>query len=100
MARILITGSSDGLGQMAARQLVAEGHQVVLHARNAARAEHAMAQVPGADTVLAGDLASIAETTALAGRINALGAFDAMIHNAAVGYQEPRRIATVDGLPH
>ena len=23
-----------------------------------------------------------------------------MIHNAAVGYQEPRRIATEDGLPH
>ncbi|MFM2088697.1 MAG: hypothetical protein RLZZ237_3566 [Pseudomonadota bacterium] len=100
MARILITGSSDGLGQMAAKQLVVEGHQVVLHARNAARAEHAMTQVPGAETVLVGDLASIAETRALAGRINALGAFDAMIHNAAVGYQEPKRIATVDGLPH
>jgi NAD(P)-dependent dehydrogenase (short-subunit alcohol dehydrogenase family) len=31
--------------------------------------------------------------------VNALGPFDAVIHNAAVGYQEPRRIATEDGLP-
>jgi NAD(P)-dependent dehydrogenase (short-subunit alcohol dehydrogenase family) len=29
-----------------------------------------------------------------------LGAFDAIIHNAAVGYQEPRKITTIDGLSH
>ncbi len=34
MARILITGSSDGLGRMAAAFLIHQGHQVVLHARN------------------------------------------------------------------
>ena len=34
MARVFITGSSDGLGQMAARLLVEQGHAVVLHARN------------------------------------------------------------------
>jgi hypothetical protein len=28
--------------------------------------------------------------------VNALGAFDAVIHNAGVGYREPRRIATVE----
>ena len=27
-------------------------------------------------------------------------AFDAVIHNAAVGYREPKRVETVDGLPH
>lgn len=100
MTRILVTGSSDGLGQMAARLLVANGHQVVLHARNHARAAHAIAQVPGAQTALVGDLSSIAETKALAASINELGPFDAIIHNAAVGYQERERIATVDGLPH
>lgn len=100
MTRILVTGSSDGLGQMAARLLVANGHQVVLHARNHARAAHAIAQVPGAQTALVGDLSSIAETKALAASINELGPFDAIIHNAAVGFQERERIATVDGLPH
>jgi NAD(P)-dependent dehydrogenase (short-subunit alcohol dehydrogenase family) len=36
----------------------------------------------------------------VAEQVNRLGGFDAVIHNAAVGYQEPRRIATEDGLPH
>jgi len=29
-----------------------------------------------------------------------LGPFDAVIHNAGIGYREPRRIATAEGLPH
>jgi short-subunit dehydrogenase len=37
MARIFITGSSDGLGSMAAKLLVNQGHEIVLHARNAER---------------------------------------------------------------
>jgi NAD(P)-dependent dehydrogenase (short-subunit alcohol dehydrogenase family) len=100
MARILITGASDGLGQMAAQRLIAEGHAVVLHARNATRAEHAMQQAPGAEAVFSADLSSIAETRQLAGKLNASGHFDAVIHNAAVGYQEPERLVTADGLPH
>lgn len=100
MTQILITGSSDGLGQMAARLLVADGHQVLLHARNRARAAHANDQVPGAQAVLCADLSSIAETKTLAADINNLGGVDAIIHNAAVGFQEPERIATIDGLPH
>ncbi|HEV3324508.1 MAG TPA: SDR family NAD(P)-dependent oxidoreductase [Puia sp.] len=99
MSRIFITGSADGLGQMAARLLVADGHQVVLHARNKSRAAEALAAVPGAGTALAGDLSSITETKALADQVNRLGAFDAIIHNAGVGYREPRRKATADGLP-
>jgi NAD(P)-dependent dehydrogenase (short-subunit alcohol dehydrogenase family) len=31
--------------------------------------------------------------------VNGLGRFDAVIHNAAVGYREPHRL-TADGLPH
>lgn len=100
MSRVFITGSADGLGKMAARLLVDAGHQVVLHARNAARADDALKAVPKAEAALTGDLSSIAAMLALAGQVNQLGRFDAVIHNAAVGYQEPRRIATVDGLPH
>jgi NAD(P)-dependent dehydrogenase (short-subunit alcohol dehydrogenase family) len=99
MARVFITGSSDGLGRMAAQLLIEQGHRAVLHARNDQRARDAMAAVPGAETVLLGDLASIAQTRKLADDVNALGPFDAVIHNAAVGYQEPRRL-TEDGLPH
>jgi NAD(P)-dependent dehydrogenase (short-subunit alcohol dehydrogenase family) len=97
--RVLITGSADGLGQMAAQRLVAAGHEVVLHARNADRARHAMAMVRGARDALVGDLSSIAEVRAIADQANAGGPFDAVIHNAAVGYREPR-LETVDGLEH
>ena len=38
MARVFITGSSDGLGRMAAELLIEQGHKVVLHARDDARA--------------------------------------------------------------
>lgn len=37
MASVLITGSSDGLGLMAARLLVAEGHEITLHAKRRPR---------------------------------------------------------------
>jgi NAD(P)-dependent dehydrogenase (short-subunit alcohol dehydrogenase family) len=37
---------------------------------------------------------------ATAEQVNALSSFDAVIHNAGIGYREPRRIATEDGLPH
>src|SRR5262245_11361412 len=36
-ARIFITGSADGLGHAAAKTLLAEGHQVIVHVRSEAR---------------------------------------------------------------
>ena len=69
MARIFITGSADGLGQLAAKDLVKQGHQVVLHARNEERAKEALANVPGAETALAADLSNIAETKQLAAEV-------------------------------
>ena len=99
MARVLITGSTDGLGRMAAELLIEQGHKVVLHGRNEQRAGEALRAMPGAETAVIGDLASIAQTIAVADQANRLGAFDAVIHNAGVGYREPRRNATEDGLP-
>lgn len=98
MARVFITGSSDGLGQMAAQLLIEQGHSVVLHARNEQRGQEAMSAVPGAESVVVGDLSSIRETRKVADSVNALGTFDAVIHNAGVGYREPRRVKTEDGL--
>ena len=100
MARVFITGSSDGLGKMAAQLLIDQGHRVVLHARNEARSKDARAAVPKAESVVVGNLSSMRETRGVADQVNALGAFDAIIHNAAVGYREGRRIQTEDGLPH
>lgn len=98
MARIFITGSADGLGQLAAILLIAEGHQVVLHARNEKRGREALDKVPGAETVAIADLSSIEETIQLAQKVNALGTFDAVIHNAGVYYAPPKELFAVNTL--
>ena len=100
MARVFVTGSAGGLGLLAARRLVEQGHAVTLHARNAGRASDARAEVPDAEAVVVGDLAGVAEMCAVADQVDALGRYDAVIHNAAVGYREPRRLTTPDGLAH
>ena len=88
MARIFITGSTDGLGQLAAILLIEKGHRVVLHARNTERGYEALKKVPGAENVITGDLSVIERTIGLADRVNALGSFDAVIHNTGV-YRAP-----------
>jgi NAD(P)-dependent dehydrogenase (short-subunit alcohol dehydrogenase family) len=98
MARVLITGSSDGLGLLAARLLVDDGHAVTLHARNEQRGDDARRALPAAERVVIGDVGSIAGMRQVAEQANALGRYDAVIHNAGIGYREPRRIETVDGL--
>src|ERR1700757_1447920 len=100
MARVFITGSADGLGKMAAQLLIEQGHMAVLHARNEARGQEALKSVPGAESVVIGDLSSIRQTRDVAQRVNALGVIDAVIHNAGVGYRQSRRVATEDGLPN
>jgi NAD(P)-dependent dehydrogenase (short-subunit alcohol dehydrogenase family) len=98
MARIFISGSSEGLGLLVGQLLAAEGHSVALHARNTQRAEDARASLTAAEAVVVGDVSSVAGMCAVAKQVNALGRFDAVIHNAGIGYREPRRVATVDGL--
>jgi NAD(P)-dependent dehydrogenase (short-subunit alcohol dehydrogenase family) len=98
MARIFITGSADGLGQLAATSLIEQGHQVILHARNAERARDAVKKNPGAESVLTGDLSNIEETKNLAREANKFGVFDAVIHNAGVYRDSSKDIFTVNTL--
>lgn len=98
MARIFITGSADGLGQLAAKLLIDQKHTVVLHARNADRARYAQAKVPGAESVLIADLSNVDETKKLAGEVNASGMFDAVIHNAGVYQVSSKLIVAVNTL--
>ena len=100
MSRVFISGSSTGLGLMAGQLLLEQGHHVVLHARNQDRAESTRETAPQVEAVVIGDLTSIAGTRSVAEQIDRLGHFDAVIHNAAVGYRESRRIESKDGLPH
>jgi len=98
MARIFITGSADGLGQLSAKSLVEKGHIVVLHARNKERGNDALKKVPGAENVLTGDLSNIKATIKLADQVNQFGSFDAVIHNAGVYRTSAKEIFSVNTL--
>jgi NAD(P)-dependent dehydrogenase (short-subunit alcohol dehydrogenase family) len=99
MARIFVTGSTDGVGLATARALVADGHTVLAHARTAQRADEVRDQLSGVESILIADLASQLETIELAEQVNARGRCDAVIHNAGIGSDE-RRTDTVDGREH
>ena len=98
MARIFITGSTDGLGLMAAQLLSKGGHEVTLHARTAERADEAKAKLPTAEGVVIGDVSSIDQMRSVAEQASQTGSFDAVIHNVGLGFQAPQRSSTVDGL--
>lgn len=96
MASIFITGSTDGLGRAAARALIDDGHQLVLHARSPERAAALGDLAPLAAGVVIGDLRSAAEVRSIAEQVNALGRMNAVIHNAGV-YGAPTRGSTPEG---
>ncbi|MBV8192564.1 MAG: short-chain dehydrogenase, partial [Alphaproteobacteria bacterium] len=68
MARIFVSGSSTGLGLMAGQLLAEQGHRVVLHARNQARADAASRALPQAEAVVIGDLETVAGAHGVAAR--------------------------------
>jgi NAD(P)-dependent dehydrogenase (short-subunit alcohol dehydrogenase family) len=84
MARVLITGSADGLGRLAAQALLDDGHHVVVHTRNRARVTAVHDLVERGAAVVVADLADLEQTRQLARDVNRLGRMDAVIHNAGV----------------
>ena len=100
MSRILVTGSTDGLGLAAARQLLEDGHQVIAHARNHIRADEVLTTLPRLSAVAIGDATSLEDVRSISRQVNDAGGVDAIIHNVGVGYREPRRIETIDGHAH
>src|SRR5271156_1845817 len=100
MARVFITVSSDGLGLMVAKLLIEQGHDIVLHGRNDERCRDALTAAPGAKDAVVGDFSTIAGAKSVADGVNKPGRFNAVIHNAAIGYREPRRVETEAGVPN
>ncbi|UZX03036.1 SDR family NAD(P)-dependent oxidoreductase [Arthrobacter sp. CDRTa11] len=84
MSRILVTGSTDGLGRAAAKALLDDGHTVVVHARTSGRLAVVQDLLDRGAQAVVGDLARLDEVRGLAQQANALGRFDAVIHNAGV----------------
>ena len=99
MAKVFISGSSTGLAMKTGRLLAEQGHQVVLHGRNEARSADARRHLPRALGIVQGDLSTVRGARTVAEQVNRLGRFDAVIHNAGIGYREPHRVETEDGVP-
>ena len=65
----LVTGATDGVGRVVARELARQGWRVLVHGRDRKRGEalvHEIGQAGGSATFLAADLASLAEVRRLA----------------------------------
>jgi len=96
MAKIFITGSTDGLGLLAAKSLISKGHDVYLHARSKERKADVIKNVTEAKGVFVADLSDIEQIKQLANDVNASGRFDAIIHNAGVYTAAGKDIFTVN----
>ncbi len=100
--RILVTGSTDGIGLETARMLVSRGHHVLLHGRNPSKLEEiasTLSGLPGGGHVesYVADLSRMAEVEALAKAISDNHVrLDVIINNAGV-YNAPEAVTT-DGL--
>ncbi len=84
MARVFITGSTDGLGRLAAQTLLGDGHEVVLHARKRDRLAAVRDLVDRGAAAIVGDLSDFEQTRGVARDVNRLGRMHAVIHNAGV----------------
>ena len=83
-SRVFITGSADGLGYAAAKTLLDQGHEVIVHVRSQARLAAVRELVDRGALSTVGDLSDLAQIRALASQVNAIGPMDAIIHNAGV----------------
>ena len=100
--KILITGSTDGIGAAAAKALVAMGHHILLHGRSQEKLKATVAElsaIPGSGSVeqYVADLSMIASTEQLADAIaQKHDQLDVIINNAGV-FRTPSPV-TADGL--
>lgn len=101
MAKIFITGSTEGLGLLAAKKLIADGNEVVLHARNQKRVNDVKKELPEVKNIVVGDLSDQENVKAIAKQVNDLGTFDAIIYNAGVDSMDSKlNFAVNDVAPY
>jgi NAD(P)-dependent dehydrogenase (short-subunit alcohol dehydrogenase family) len=99
----LITGATDGVGRVVARELAKQGWRVLVHGRDRPRGEalvREIEQVGGSATFLAADLASLAEVRRLADEVKKqTDRLDLLINNAGIGSvgSAPGRQTSADG---
>jgi NAD(P)-dependent dehydrogenase (short-subunit alcohol dehydrogenase family) len=99
---VLITGSTDGVGRYAAAQLAAKGARVLIHGRDAARAQSLIEEVVRgghiAPVFYQADLSSLAGVRQLANAVRAdHDRLDVFVSNAGIGSRGERR-ESADGF--
>ncbi len=92
MTTVLVTGATDGLGRVVARDLATRGFDVLVHGRSPSRAA-AVAEEIGAAGVHLADFSVLGEVRELA---EALPRVDVLVNNAGLISEE--RVVTGDGL--
>ncbi len=96
MSRVLVTGSTTGLGKATAAALLDDGHHVVVHARNVQRAGDVDDLVARGVDLVVGDLSIRTDVVGIADQVNSLEPLDAVVHNAGI-YIDRDRVQTPDG---
>jgi NAD(P)-dependent dehydrogenase (short-subunit alcohol dehydrogenase family) len=87
---VLVTGSSDGVGRLAAHRLADQGAHVLIHGRNAQRGKEVVDQIQaagrGSATFLSADFSSLAEVRRLADVVSqGCDRLEVLINNAGIG---------------
>jgi NAD(P)-dependent dehydrogenase (short-subunit alcohol dehydrogenase family) len=101
---VLITGSTDGVGRYVAKRLAADGAEVLIHGRDAARAKALIGEIARegapAPAFYQSDLSSLAGARQLADAVRAEhGRLDVFVSNAGIGSMNggPERRTSIDG---
>jgi NAD(P)-dependent dehydrogenase (short-subunit alcohol dehydrogenase family) len=103
MPTALITGATDGVGRLVARQLAAKGFRMLVHGRSRERGESLVREIEAAGgkaTFLQADLASLTEVRKLAAAVKAeTSKLELLINNAGIGStgDRPGRQVSADG---
>ena len=84
MARVLVTGSTDGLGRALAAELAGRGHDVVVHGRSRERVDAAAGEV-GAAGALVADFARLDDVRGLAEQAQGI---DVLVNNAGLSSRD------------
>ncbi|HKY80668.1 MAG TPA: SDR family NAD(P)-dependent oxidoreductase [Sphingobium sp.] len=80
----VVTGGSSGIGKGIARQLAANGAQVIVIGRNREALDQVASEIDG--TAMPGDVTKVDQLAAIADRIRAeFGRLDILVNNAGIG---------------